>query len=123
MTMRSLAMSSLRKVLRGLFGPLTARGWSLLAAGGAAVLGGLAIPEPDLVRVGALLVVLPVVSALIAGRPRYRLRRLARAEECASYAARPPASLDLRRDGTTARRGLAASASPVFRRCVYVTFL
>ena len=73
MTMRSLAMSSLRKVLRGLFGPLTARGWSLLAAGGAAVLGGLAIPEPDLVRVGALLVVLPVVSALIAGRPRHRL--------------------------------------------------
>ena len=73
MTMRSLAMSSLRKVLRGLFGPLTARGWSLLAAGGAAVACGLAIPEPDLVRVGALLVVLPVVSALIVGRPRYRL--------------------------------------------------
>ena len=73
MTMQSLAMSSLRKVLRGLFGRLTARGWSFLAAGGAAVLGGLAIPEPDLVRVGALLVVLPVVSALIAGRPQYRL--------------------------------------------------
>ena len=73
MTMRSLAMSSLRKVLRGLFGPLTRRGRSFLAAGGAAVLCGLAIPEPDLVRVGALLVVLPVVSALIAGRPRYRL--------------------------------------------------
>jgi uncharacterized protein (DUF58 family) len=73
MTMPSLAMNSLRKVLRGLSGRLTARGWSFLAAGGAAVLGGLAIPEPDLVRVGALLVVLPVVSALIAGRPRYRL--------------------------------------------------
>jgi uncharacterized protein (DUF58 family) len=73
MTMRSLVMSSLRKVLRALFGPLTARGWSFLAAGGAAVLGGLAIPEPDLVRVGGLLVVLPVVSALIAGRLRYRL--------------------------------------------------
>ena len=39
------------------------------------------------------------------------VRRLARAEECASYAARPPASPDLRRDGTTARRGLAATAS------------
>src|SRR3989440_2993627 len=34
---------------------------------------GLAIPEPDLVRVGALLVVLPLVSALIARRSRYRL--------------------------------------------------
>jgi hypothetical protein len=60
MTMRSLVMSSLMKVLRGLFGRLTARGWSFLAAGGAAVLGGLAIPEPDLVRAGALLVVLPL---------------------------------------------------------------
>ena len=69
MTMQSLVMSSLRKVLRGLFGRLTARGRSFLAAGVAAVLGGLAIPEPDLVRVGALLVVLPAVSALIAGRP------------------------------------------------------
>src|SRR5690242_4801134 len=69
MAMRSLAMSSLRKVLRRLFGRLTARGWSFLAAGGAAVLGGLVIPEPDLVRVGAL----PIVSALIASRPRYRL--------------------------------------------------
>src|SRR2546421_11704825 len=34
---------------------------------------GLAIPEPDLVRVGALLVILPLVSALIARRSRYRL--------------------------------------------------
>ena len=37
------------------------------------------------------------------------VRRLARAEERASYAACPPASQDLRRDGTTARRGLAAT--------------
>jgi uncharacterized protein (DUF58 family) len=73
MTMPSLVVGSLRKVLRGLFGRLTARGWSFLVAGGAAVLGGLAIPEPDLVRLGTLLVVLPVVSALTAGRPRYRL--------------------------------------------------
>jgi uncharacterized protein (DUF58 family) len=73
MTMRSLVMSSPRKVLRSLFGPLTTRGRSFLAAGGAAVVCGLAIPEPDLVWVGALLVVLPVVSALIARRSRYRL--------------------------------------------------
>jgi transglutaminase-like putative cysteine protease len=38
------------------------------------------------------------------------VRRLALAEERASYAARPSGSQDLRRDGTAARRGLAASA-------------
>jgi hypothetical protein len=38
------------------------------------------------------------------------VRRLALAAEHASYAARPPTSQDLRRDGTTARRGLAATA-------------
>jgi len=66
-------MSSPGKVLRRLFGPLTTRGRSFLAAGGAAVVCGLAIPEPDLVWVGALLVVLPLVSALIARRSRYWL--------------------------------------------------
>src|SRR5580658_58488 len=44
-----------------------------MAAGGAAVVCGLSIPEPDLVRVGALLVVLPAVSAFAARRSRYRL--------------------------------------------------
>jgi uncharacterized protein (DUF58 family) len=74
MTMRSLVMSSLKKVLRGLSGgPLTTRGRSFLAAGGAAVVGGLAIPEPALVRIGALVFILPVVSALIVPRTRYRL--------------------------------------------------
>jgi arylamine N-acetyltransferase len=38
------------------------------------------------------------------------VRRLARAEERASYAACPSAPQDLRRDGTTVRRGLAATA-------------
>src|ERR1700684_918383 len=59
--------------MRALFGSLTTRGRSFMAAGGAAAVCGLAIPEPDLVRVGALLVILPLVSALIAGRSRYRL--------------------------------------------------
>src|ERR1700735_5482460 len=59
--------------MRGLFGSLTTRGRSFVAAGGAAMVCGLAIPEPDLVRVGALLVVLPLVSGLIARRSRYRL--------------------------------------------------
>jgi transglutaminase-like putative cysteine protease len=41
---------------------------------------------------------------------RAAVRRLARAEERARYAACPSAPADLRRDGTTARRGLAATA-------------
>jgi uncharacterized protein (DUF58 family) len=55
------------------FGSLTTRGKSFVAAGGAAMVCGLAIPEPDLVRVGALLVILPFVAALVARRSRYRL--------------------------------------------------
>ena len=50
--------------MRGVFGSLTTRGRSFVAAGGAAMVCGLAIPEPDLVRVGALLAILPLVSAL-----------------------------------------------------------
>jgi uncharacterized protein (DUF58 family) len=59
--------------MRALFGWLTTRGKSFVAVGGAAIVCGLAIPEPDLVRVGALLVVLPMVSALTARSSRYRL--------------------------------------------------
>jgi uncharacterized protein (DUF58 family) len=59
--------------MRALFSSLTTRGRSFVAAGSAAMVCGLAIPEPDLVRVGALLVLLPLVSALIARRSRYRL--------------------------------------------------
>jgi uncharacterized protein (DUF58 family) len=59
--------------MRALFGSLTTRGRSFVAAGGAAMVCGLAIPEPDLVRVGALLIILPLISALIARRSRYRL--------------------------------------------------
>jgi uncharacterized protein (DUF58 family) len=59
--------------MQSFFGSLTTRGRSFMAAGGAAMVCGLAIPEPDLVRVGALLIILPLVSALIARRSRYRL--------------------------------------------------
>jgi len=59
--------------MRGLFSSLTTRGRSFVAAGGAAIVCGLAIPEPGLVRIGALLVILPLVAALTARRSRYRL--------------------------------------------------
>jgi uncharacterized protein (DUF58 family) len=52
---------------------LTTRGRCFVAAGLTALFCGLVIPEPDLIRVGVLLVVLPVLSALTASRTRYRL--------------------------------------------------
>src|ERR1700760_5178267 len=59
--------------MRGLLGALTVRGRSFAAAGVAAVVCGVFIPEPDLVRIGALLLALPLLSAFGAGRARYRL--------------------------------------------------
>jgi uncharacterized protein (DUF58 family) len=59
--------------MRTLLGALTVRGRSFVAAGVAAVLCGLLIPEPDLLRIGALLMALPLLSAFGAGRARYRL--------------------------------------------------
>ena len=50
------------------------------------------------------------VSVTLPEPARAAVRRLALAAECASYAARPPAPQDLRRDGIIARRGLAATA-------------
>jgi uncharacterized protein (DUF58 family) len=51
----------------------TTRGTSFLAAGLAAAVTGLFLGERDLVSVGVLLLVLPLFSALAAGRARYRL--------------------------------------------------
>jgi uncharacterized protein (DUF58 family) len=59
--------------MRSLLAGFTTRGTSFLAAGLAAVIAGLALGERDLVSVGALLFVLPLLSALAAGRARYRL--------------------------------------------------
>jgi uncharacterized protein (DUF58 family) len=59
--------------MRTLLLTLTTRGRSFVAAGVTALLCGLLIPEPDLVRIGALLVALPLLAGLGAGRTRYRL--------------------------------------------------
>ncbi|MGH3155700.1 MAG: DUF58 domain-containing protein [Streptosporangiaceae bacterium] len=59
--------------MRSLFAGFTTRGRSFLAAGLAAVLCGLALGEPALVRVGALVLLLPLLAALAAGRTQYRL--------------------------------------------------
>ncbi len=59
--------------------------------------------EPPRTLAARITVQLPVPAA-------DAVRRLALAEERASYAARPAGSAHLRRDGTQARRGLAATA-------------
>lgn len=59
--------------MRSLLGALTTRGRSFVAAGVAAAACGLLIPEPDLLRIGALLIALPLLSAFGASRARYRL--------------------------------------------------
>ncbi|HTS98433.1 MAG TPA: DUF58 domain-containing protein [Streptosporangiaceae bacterium] len=59
--------------MRSWLAAFTTRGTSFLAAGAAAALAGLFLDERDLVSVGVLLLVLPLFSALAAGRARYRL--------------------------------------------------
>jgi uncharacterized protein (DUF58 family) len=59
--------------VRSRLAAFTTRGTSFLAAGLAAAITGLFLSERDLVSVGVLLVVLPLFSALAAGRARYRL--------------------------------------------------
>jgi uncharacterized protein (DUF58 family) len=59
--------------MRSLLTGFTTRGRSFLAAGLATAICGLALGEQDLVRVGALIFLLPLLSVLAAGRTRYRL--------------------------------------------------
>ncbi|SDQ53869.1 DUF58 domain-containing protein [Quadrisphaera sp. DSM 44207] len=59
---------------RGAVRGLTLRGHSLLAAGASAAACGLALGQRDLLRVGVLLVVLPLAALLVAARSRSRLR-------------------------------------------------
>jgi uncharacterized protein (DUF58 family) len=59
--------------MRSLLAGFTTRGTSFLAAGLAAAVAGLALGERNLVSVGVLLFILPLLSALAAGRARYRL--------------------------------------------------
>lgn len=70
---RAPALSSFVRVLPRLFGCLTTRGRWFLAVGAAAVFCGLNIPQPDLVRVGALLAVSPAMTALSVLPSRGRL--------------------------------------------------
>ncbi len=59
--------------MRAALSGLTTRGRSFLAAGIAACLCGLVLGETDLLRVGVFLCALPLVTAMVVARTRYRL--------------------------------------------------
>ena len=59
--------------MRALIDALTTRGKTFLAIGCAAAVSGFALGEADLLRIGILLMMLPLLSALGATRARYRL--------------------------------------------------
>lgn len=60
----------MRQALRG----LTTRGRAFVAAGGTASLCALLLGQKDLLRVGIMLILLPLVAALVVGRTRLRLQ-------------------------------------------------
>lgn len=66
--------------MRAALSGLTTRGRSFLAAGIAACLCGLVLGETDLLRVGILLCALPLATAVVVARTRYRLSCARRVE-------------------------------------------
>jgi uncharacterized protein (DUF58 family) len=66
--------------IRRILGALTTRGRSFMAAGITAIVCAFILGERDLLRAGVLIVALPVVSALVVSRTRYRLSCTRRAD-------------------------------------------
>src|SRR5690349_19565060 len=86
--------------MREALAALTIRGRAFLAAGGTAFLCALVLGHDELVRVGALLLLLPLATAFYLGRSRYRLglvRALTPTQVAAGQQAR--VTLDLTNDG------------------------
>jgi Protein of unknown function DUF58 len=86
--------------MREALSALTIRGRAFLAAGGTAFVCALFLGHDELVRVGALLVLLPLATAYFLGRSRYRLglvRSVAPGQVAAGQQAR--VQLDLTNDG------------------------
>jgi uncharacterized protein (DUF58 family) len=86
--------------MREALGALTTRGRGFLAAGVTAAVCAVLLGQDDLLRVGALLVLLPLVAAFFLGRSRYRLG-LVRTVTPTQVPAGQPArvQLDLTNDG------------------------
>jgi uncharacterized protein (DUF58 family) len=86
--------------MREALSAMTIRGRAFLAAGGTAFLCALFLGHDELVRVGALLILLPLATAFFLGRSRYRLglvRSVLPAQVTAGQQAR--VQLDLTNDG------------------------
>jgi uncharacterized protein (DUF58 family) len=86
--------------MREALSALTVRGRAFLAAGGTAFVCALFLGHDELVRVGALLILLPLATAFFLGRSRYRLglvRSLTPSQVSAGQQAR--VQLDLTNDG------------------------
>ncbi|MEV4443019.1 DUF58 domain-containing protein, partial [Streptomyces sp. NPDC049577] len=86
-----------RGALRAAFSGLTTRGRSFLAAGLAATGCSYVLGQPDLLRVGLLLAVLPLVCVLVLSRTRHRIaasRRLSPARVTATAEARVSLRVD-----------------------------
>jgi uncharacterized protein (DUF58 family) len=60
--------------MRSLFAGFTTRGRAFVAAGAAAAVFGLVLGQRTLLSIGGLLIILPMLSLLAAGRARYRIR-------------------------------------------------
>jgi uncharacterized protein (DUF58 family) len=109
---RAPALSSFWRVVRGLFGCLTTRGRWFMAIGAAAVICGLNISQPDLVRVGALLAVSPLVTALSVLRSRGRLSCVRRLHP-RRVAAQEPTEVTVRVENASRLRSEALVAEDV----------
>ena len=86
--------------MREALSAMTTRGRAFLAAGGTAALCAIVLGQKDLLRIGVLLVLLPLVTAFFLGRSRYRLglvRSVTPAQVEAGQQAR--VELDLTNDG------------------------
>lgn len=79
--------------LRTALAGLTTRGRSFLAAGVAAAICAYVLGQSDLLRVGLLLAVLPLVCATVLYRTRYRVAGSRRLSPRACPPARRPASI------------------------------
>ncbi len=86
--------------MRSLFTGFTTRGRAFTAAGAAAAIFGMALGQRALLSIGGLLIILPLLTLLAAGRNRYRVRCV-REITPARVPAGQPASVSIRLDNVS----------------------
>ncbi|PPK95246.1 uncharacterized protein (DUF58 family) [Kineococcus xinjiangensis] len=104
--MRRLRRGSGRaRARRRRLGPLTARGWALVLAGGVASVAAVQLGQRDLLRLGVLLLALPVVALVLTARARSSLTLHQRSRPL-TLPAGQRGSIDLTVRGTGGRAGV-----------------